>query len=169
MAARSSGLPLFGWLRRRLPRWAARRLHKKDAALGCGIVGDLENGAAGPGVGSGSKSAATVSLRRARGYSAGRHAGIERNAASAISSSPAGHRVERAVWRDGRAEARSHRAHRMSSALQCAVRSRLLTVSAADHAICRFLGVPGRQLLSLLKYEFENQILAELGYSLRWR
>jgi hypothetical protein len=27
----------------------------------------------------------------------------------------------------------------------------------------------GDKFSSLLKYEFENQILAELGYSLRWR
>src|SRR5947209_3748820 len=37
--------------------------------------------------------------------------------------------------------------HRMSCALQCAVRSRLFTVSTADHEVCRFLGVPERQFL----------------------
>jgi hypothetical protein len=46
---------------------------------------------------------------------------------------------------------------------------RLISFTAGLHPLRHLVGVQGNSFTFVLEYEFENQILAELGYRLRWR
>ena len=46
---------------------------------------------------------------------------------------------------------------------------RLISFTAGLHPLRHLVGVQGNSFTFVLEYEFENQIMAALGYSLKWR
>lgn len=150
MAARSSGLPLFGWLRRRLSRRAARRL--QDLAQEVDLNPLQQSLYDAP---------ADIRPGDTRALSAMPHqllVAAQRDIASSVLFGATG--VQRP---DPTGLIACPQPCNVRFAAAYSLYPRQITQYAASWEF------QGDNFSSLLKYEFENQILAELGYSLRWR